>query len=73
MVSVAEAVADINRAVSEGDAKPTLAALQCPDAGLRAVLSECAHVYQSQLAHLQSTQTEQGISSSPLMTAIWKV
>uniref|UniRef100_A0A8C1CJT5 IQ motif containing GTPase activating protein 2 n=1 Tax=Cyprinus carpio carpio TaxID=630221 RepID=A0A8C1CJT5_CYPCA len=44
---------DINRAVSEGDAEATLAALQCPDAGLRAVLSECAHVYHSQLAHLQ--------------------
>uniref|UniRef100_A0A673NPK7 Ras GTPase-activating-like protein IQGAP1 n=1 Tax=Sinocyclocheilus rhinocerous TaxID=307959 RepID=A0A673NPK7_9TELE len=61
---LAEAVADINRAVSEGDAKATLAALQCPDAGLRAVLSECAHVYHSQLAHLQSTQTEQGTSGS---------
>uniref|UniRef100_A0A673NMT5 Ras GTPase-activating-like protein IQGAP1 n=1 Tax=Sinocyclocheilus rhinocerous TaxID=307959 RepID=A0A673NMT5_9TELE len=59
-----DAVADINRAVSEGDAKATLAALQCPDAGLRAVLSECAHVYHSQLAHLQSTQTEQGTSGS---------
>uniref|UniRef100_A0A671S7M2 Ras GTPase-activating-like protein IQGAP1 n=1 Tax=Sinocyclocheilus anshuiensis TaxID=1608454 RepID=A0A671S7M2_9TELE len=55
---------DINRAVSEGDAKATLAALQCPDAGLRAVLSECAHVYHSQLSHLQSTQTEQGTSGS---------
>uniref|UniRef100_A0A8C2FK71 IQ motif containing GTPase activating protein 2 n=1 Tax=Cyprinus carpio TaxID=7962 RepID=A0A8C2FK71_CYPCA len=52
---LAEAVADINRAVSEGDAEATLAALQCPDAGLRAVLSECAHVYHSQLAHLQKT------------------
>uniref|UniRef100_A0A8C1E8H4 IQ motif containing GTPase activating protein 2 n=1 Tax=Cyprinus carpio carpio TaxID=630221 RepID=A0A8C1E8H4_CYPCA len=50
-----DAVADINRAVSEGDAEATLAALQCPDAGLRAVLSECAHVYHSQLAHLQKT------------------
>uniref|UniRef100_A0A672QEQ3 Ras GTPase-activating-like protein IQGAP1 n=1 Tax=Sinocyclocheilus grahami TaxID=75366 RepID=A0A672QEQ3_SINGR len=38
------------KAVSEGDAKATLAALQCPDAGLRAVLSECAHVYHSQIA-----------------------
>uniref|UniRef100_A0A672QDR2 Ras GTPase-activating-like protein IQGAP1 n=1 Tax=Sinocyclocheilus grahami TaxID=75366 RepID=A0A672QDR2_SINGR len=63
-MKLAEAVADINRAVSEGDAKATLAALQCPDAGLRAVLSECAHVYHSQLAHLQSTQTEQGTSGS---------
>uniref|UniRef100_A0A673NMS9 Ras GTPase-activating-like protein IQGAP1 n=1 Tax=Sinocyclocheilus rhinocerous TaxID=307959 RepID=A0A673NMS9_9TELE len=54
-LKLAEAVADINRAVSEGDAKATLAALQCPDAGLRAVLSECAHVYHSQLAHLQRT------------------
>uniref|UniRef100_A0A673NRJ1 Ras GTPase-activating-like protein IQGAP1 n=1 Tax=Sinocyclocheilus rhinocerous TaxID=307959 RepID=A0A673NRJ1_9TELE len=63
-LKLAEAVADINRAVSEGDAKATLAALQCPDAGLRAVLSECAHVYHSQLAHLQSTQTEQGTSGS---------
>lgn len=59
-ILVAEAVADINRAVSEGDAKATLAALQRPDAGLRAVLPECAHVYQSQLSDLQSTQTEQG-------------
>uniref|UniRef100_A0A8C2ENB9 IQ motif containing GTPase activating protein 2 n=1 Tax=Cyprinus carpio TaxID=7962 RepID=A0A8C2ENB9_CYPCA len=55
---------DINRAVSEGDAKATLAALQCPDAGLRALLSECAHVYHSQLSHLQSTQAEQGTSGS---------
>uniref|UniRef100_A0A8C1ECP3 IQ motif containing GTPase activating protein 2 n=1 Tax=Cyprinus carpio carpio TaxID=630221 RepID=A0A8C1ECP3_CYPCA len=54
-LKLAEAVADINRAVSEGDAEATLAALQCPDAGLRAVLSECAHVYHSQLAHLQKT------------------
>uniref|UniRef100_A0A8C2EM11 IQ motif containing GTPase activating protein 2 n=1 Tax=Cyprinus carpio TaxID=7962 RepID=A0A8C2EM11_CYPCA len=61
---LAEAVADINRAVSEGDAKATLAALQCPDAGLRALLSECAHVYHSQLSHLQSTQAEQGTSGS---------
>uniref|UniRef100_A0A671R1I6 Ras GTPase-activating-like protein IQGAP1 n=1 Tax=Sinocyclocheilus anshuiensis TaxID=1608454 RepID=A0A671R1I6_9TELE len=38
------------KAVSEGDAKATLAALQCPDAGLRAVLSKCAHVYHSQIA-----------------------
>uniref|UniRef100_A0A8C1PYS1 IQ motif containing GTPase activating protein 2 n=1 Tax=Cyprinus carpio TaxID=7962 RepID=A0A8C1PYS1_CYPCA len=58
------AVADINRAVSEGDAKATLAALQCPDAGLRALLSECAHVYHTQLSHLQSTQAEQGTSGS---------
>uniref|UniRef100_A0A8C1CI31 IQ motif containing GTPase activating protein 2 n=1 Tax=Cyprinus carpio carpio TaxID=630221 RepID=A0A8C1CI31_CYPCA len=50
-----DAVADINRAVSEGDAKATLAALQCPDAGLRALLSECAHVYHTQLSHLQRT------------------
>uniref|UniRef100_A0A8C2ENM5 IQ motif containing GTPase activating protein 2 n=1 Tax=Cyprinus carpio TaxID=7962 RepID=A0A8C2ENM5_CYPCA len=54
-LKLAEAVADINRAVSEGDAKATLAALQCPDAGLRALLSECAHVYHSQLSHLQRT------------------
>uniref|UniRef100_A0A8C1RGJ5 IQ motif containing GTPase activating protein 2 n=1 Tax=Cyprinus carpio TaxID=7962 RepID=A0A8C1RGJ5_CYPCA len=53
--NMAEAVADINRAVSEGDAKATLAALQCPDAGLRALLSECAHVYHTQLSHLQRT------------------
>uniref|UniRef100_A0A673H9P3 Ras GTPase-activating-like protein IQGAP1 n=1 Tax=Sinocyclocheilus rhinocerous TaxID=307959 RepID=A0A673H9P3_9TELE len=45
-------------------AKATLAALQCPDAGLRVVLSECAHVYHSRLSHLQSTQTEQGTSGS---------
>lgn len=73
MISVAEAIADINRAVSEGDAKATLAALQCPDAGLRAALSECAHIYQSQLSQLQSSQTEQGNSLTPLMTVVWKV
>lgn len=62
---MAEAVADINRSVSEGDAMTTLGALQCPDAGLRAVLSECAHIYHSQLSQLQSTQTEQGNYHTP--------
>lgn len=58
------AVADINRAVCEGDEKATLFALQCPDAGLRAVRSECAQIYQSKLHELQSNQTQQGTSGS---------
>lgn len=69
LISVAEAVADINRAVSEGDDTDTLGALQCPAAGLRAVLSECAHIYHSQLSQLQSTQTEQG----NYHTGVWKI
>lgn len=61
---LAAAVADINRAVCEEDAKATMSALQCPDAGLRAVMPECAQIYQSQLHQLQSTQTQQGTSGS---------
>lgn len=60
---MADAIADINRAISEEDNEATLAALQCPDAGLRAVLSECAQIYQNQLSQLQTARMEQGNSN----------
>ncbi|XP_056601465.1 ras GTPase-activating-like protein IQGAP2 [Triplophysa dalaica] len=63
-IKLAEAIADINRAISEEDTEATLTALQCPDAGLRAVLSECAQIYQNQLSLLQNAQIEQGTSDS---------
>uniref|UniRef100_A0A8B9L4M8 IQ motif containing GTPase activating protein 2 n=1 Tax=Astyanax mexicanus TaxID=7994 RepID=A0A8B9L4M8_ASTMX len=42
----------------------TLAALQNPNAGLRGVLPECAHTYQTKLAQLQDQHMEQGNSGS---------
>uniref|UniRef100_A0A671TJ70 IQ motif containing GTPase activating protein 2 n=1 Tax=Sparus aurata TaxID=8175 RepID=A0A671TJ70_SPAAU len=48
-LTLAGAVADINRIVAEEDSKNTLQALQVPSAGLRAVLSECADTYQAEL------------------------
>ncbi|XP_051977095.1 ras GTPase-activating-like protein IQGAP1 isoform X2 [Xyrauchen texanus] len=63
-IKLAQAIADINRAISEGDVKVTLAALQCSDAGLKGLLAECAHIYQTQLSQLQTTQIEQGTSGN---------
>lgn len=60
LVPVAGAVANINRAVAEGDSQSTLQALQAPDAGLRGVLSECADTYQAQLAQRQTDNTTTG-------------
>uniref|UniRef100_A0A668ACQ0 IQ motif containing GTPase activating protein 2 n=1 Tax=Myripristis murdjan TaxID=586833 RepID=A0A668ACQ0_9TELE len=48
-VQVAGAVADINKMVADGDSQNTLQALHAPAAGLRAVLSECADTYQTEL------------------------
>uniref|UniRef100_A0A8C7GUK5 IQ motif containing GTPase activating protein 2 n=1 Tax=Oncorhynchus kisutch TaxID=8019 RepID=A0A8C7GUK5_ONCKI len=59
-VAVAGAVADINREVAEGDSQTTLHALQSPLAGLRAVLSECADTYHTQLAQRQDLNTTTG-------------
>uniref|UniRef100_A0A671TP20 IQ motif containing GTPase activating protein 2 n=1 Tax=Sparus aurata TaxID=8175 RepID=A0A671TP20_SPAAU len=50
-LTLAGAVADINRIVAEEDSKNTLQALQVPSAGLRAVLSECADTYQAELGN----------------------
>lgn len=50
---MARAVADINKMVAEGESQNTLQALQAPSAGLKAVLSECADTYQTQLAQRQ--------------------
>uniref|UniRef100_A0A8C8HBP2 IQ motif containing GTPase activating protein 2 n=1 Tax=Oncorhynchus tshawytscha TaxID=74940 RepID=A0A8C8HBP2_ONCTS len=49
-LTLAGAVADINREVAAGDSQITLQALQSPLPGLRGVLSECADTYQTQLA-----------------------
>uniref|UniRef100_A0A7N8Y191 IQ motif containing GTPase activating protein 2 n=1 Tax=Mastacembelus armatus TaxID=205130 RepID=A0A7N8Y191_9TELE len=51
-LKLAVAVADINKEVAEGDSQNTLQALQAPGAGLRAVLPECADIYQAELAKL---------------------
>ncbi|XP_072290107.1 ras GTPase-activating-like protein IQGAP2 [Eucyclogobius newberryi] len=50
-LSVAGAIAHVNKRISEGNSQSTLQALQAPPAGLRAVLSECADTYQSELAN----------------------
>lgn len=60
LIPVAEAVADINRAIAAGHDEDTLSALQRPCVGLRGVLAECAHHYQTELEQLQSEHTQQG-------------
>lgn len=57
---MAGAVADINRMVAEGDSKNTLQALQVPNAGLRAVLPECADTYQAELTQRQTDGATKG-------------
>uniref|UniRef100_A0A3Q3LUG7 IQ motif containing GTPase activating protein 2 n=1 Tax=Mastacembelus armatus TaxID=205130 RepID=A0A3Q3LUG7_9TELE len=59
---VAVAVADINKEVAEGDSQNTLQALQAPGAGLRAVLPECADIYQAELAQRQINKATEGIA-----------
>uniref|UniRef100_A0A7N8WUM6 IQ motif containing GTPase activating protein 2 n=1 Tax=Mastacembelus armatus TaxID=205130 RepID=A0A7N8WUM6_9TELE len=55
-------LADINKEVAEGDSQNTLQALQAPGAGLRAVLPECADIYQAELAQRQINKaTEDGL------------
>ncbi|XP_026870883.2 ras GTPase-activating-like protein IQGAP2 [Electrophorus electricus] len=63
-LKLAQAVAAINLAVAVADGEATLAALQAPGAGLRGVLAECAGIYQTELAQLQTQHTEQGTSGS---------
>ncbi|KAL6465514.1 hypothetical protein MHYP_G00256470 [Metynnis hypsauchen] len=63
-LKLAEAVADINRAIAVGDNEETLAALQNPCAGLRGVLSDCAPAYQTELAQLQDQHIQEGNSGS---------
>ncbi|XP_036453968.1 ras GTPase-activating-like protein IQGAP2 isoform X2 [Colossoma macropomum] len=63
-LKLAEAVADINSAIAAGDNEETLAALQNPCAGLRGVLSDCAHAYQTELAALQDQHIQEGNSGS---------
>uniref|UniRef100_A0A7N8WKM3 IQ motif containing GTPase activating protein 2 n=1 Tax=Mastacembelus armatus TaxID=205130 RepID=A0A7N8WKM3_9TELE len=61
-LKLAVAVADINKEVAEGDSQNTLQALQAPGAGLRAVLPECADIYQAELAQRQINKaTEDGL------------
>ncbi|KAF3850925.1 hypothetical protein F7725_012697 [Dissostichus mawsoni] len=63
-LTLAGAVADINRTVAEGDAQKTLQALQVPSAGLRAVLPECAETYQAELAERQTNGDDKGSTES---------
>ncbi|XP_029017889.1 ras GTPase-activating-like protein IQGAP2 isoform X2 [Betta splendens] len=63
-LSLAGAVADINKKVAEKDSQNTLQALQAPCAGLRAVLPECADTYQEELAQRQATSATQGNTES---------
>ncbi|KAJ8005733.1 hypothetical protein DPEC_G00120970 [Dallia pectoralis] len=62
-LTLAGAVADINRSVADGAALVTLQALQSPLAGLRGVLFECADTYQTGLAQRQQLNTD-GSSNS---------
>ncbi|XP_012683975.2 ras GTPase-activating-like protein IQGAP2 isoform X2 [Clupea harengus] len=57
---LAEAVADINLRVTEGDTQGTLQALQAPCAGLRGVMAECADDYQSELGKQQALNAAEG-------------
>ncbi|XP_066512297.1 ras GTPase-activating-like protein IQGAP2 [Hoplias malabaricus] len=59
-LKLSEAVADINKAISAGDAEETLITLQNPNAGLRGVLNECRNIYQTGLSQLQDQHTQQG-------------
>uniref|UniRef100_A0A668AHY2 IQ motif containing GTPase activating protein 2 n=1 Tax=Myripristis murdjan TaxID=586833 RepID=A0A668AHY2_9TELE len=61
---LAGAVADINKMVADGDSQNTLQALHAPAAGLRAVLSECADTYQTELFQMQTDKVSTGNSES---------
>ncbi|XP_062418350.1 ras GTPase-activating-like protein IQGAP2 isoform X1 [Pungitius pungitius] len=63
-LTLAGAVADINRAVAEEDSHNTLQALQVPSAGLRAVLPECADTYHCELAQRQTSSATNGSTDS---------
>ncbi|XP_041856233.1 ras GTPase-activating-like protein IQGAP2 [Melanotaenia boesemani] len=54
-LTLSRAVAHINRMVAEGDSQTILQSLQDPNAGLRAVLPECADTYLAELALKQTT------------------
>ncbi|KAJ8263100.1 hypothetical protein COCON_G00155570 [Conger conger] len=62
--NLAGAVADINTAVSKGDAQATLQALQSPSISLRGVLPECAETYLLHLSQQQILNTTEGSSDS---------
>uniref|UniRef100_A0AAQ5XSM1 IQ motif containing GTPase activating protein 2 n=1 Tax=Amphiprion ocellaris TaxID=80972 RepID=A0AAQ5XSM1_AMPOC len=57
-LALAGSIADINRIVAEGDSQNTLQALQAPNAGLKAVLPECADTYQTELEQRQTSSTD---------------
>ncbi|XP_063051320.1 ras GTPase-activating-like protein IQGAP2 [Engraulis encrasicolus] len=57
---LAEAVADINLSVSEGETQSTLQALQVPCVALRGVLPECGEDYQAELAKQQALNAAEG-------------
>ncbi|KAF3695882.1 Ras GTPase-activating-like protein IQGAP1 p195 [Channa argus] len=59
-LTLAKAVANINKKVAEGDSQITLEALLPPGLGLKAVLPECADTYQAQLAERQANGAMKG-------------
>ncbi|XP_018613911.2 ras GTPase-activating-like protein IQGAP2 isoform X1 [Scleropages formosus] len=61
---LAEAVTAINREVSGGDIQGCLQTLQCPHAGLKGVLPECAPTYYSDLAQRQTLNADEGVNKS---------
>ncbi|MEQ2282850.1 Ras GTPase-activating-like protein iqgap1 [Ameca splendens] len=61
-LTMAGAVAHINKTVEEGDSQNTLQALQIPSAGLRAVHPDCADSYQADLALRQTMNASKGSS-----------
>ncbi|XP_054629890.1 ras GTPase-activating-like protein IQGAP2 [Dunckerocampus dactyliophorus] len=63
-LTMAGALADINKMVTEGVSQNTLRALQSPNAGMRAVLSECADIYQRELAQIQTNKAAEGSADS---------
>lgn len=63
-LSMAGAIAHVNRMISEGNSQNTLEAMQAPPAGLRAVLPECANTYQSELAHKQANSCNEASTDS---------
>ncbi|XP_077600730.1 ras GTPase-activating-like protein IQGAP2 isoform X1 [Stigmatopora nigra] len=62
-ITMAEAIADINDLVAQGDSQKTLQALQSTNAGLKDIHAECADIYQVELAQAQRKMIPEGRST----------
>ncbi|XP_010903567.2 ras GTPase-activating-like protein IQGAP3 [Esox lucius] len=58
-------LAAVNQAVKEGKASQTLRVLRLPEVSLRCVVTECAEVYQAELAALLRAKSMEGDNRSP--------